>query len=186
MRRGEDRGSRPVPDPTVLTTQALEREVHQLEASIARQVRSIEHELDTRFSNLDRLVAERLDRTEAFRLEQKSDNKEALASALQAQKEAALKTETAVNKQLSQLLATLDTAVGGLRASIEDVKERVETGRQVLQGQITEVDRKATAIAQQKIGATEDRSGLYATVAVIATVIIVAIAIVGFIASRAP
>jgi len=46
-------GSRPVPDPTVLTTKALEREVANLKEMMLRELMSMSDTIRTRFSGMD-------------------------------------------------------------------------------------------------------------------------------------
>jgi ABC-type Na+ efflux pump permease subunit len=46
-------GWRPVPDPTVLTTQALEREVANLKEMTLREIKGLQDTITTRFSGMD-------------------------------------------------------------------------------------------------------------------------------------
>jgi chromosome segregation ATPase len=108
---------------------------------------------------------------EQQRIEQKGDTKNAVDAALTAQKEAIGKTETSTNKALEELGTRLDTAIENLRRAIDDTKERIQ-----------EVDRRVVDVVSQKVGATTDRTGLYAAIGIIATLIVAAIIVISFVA----
>ncbi len=128
----DPRGSRPVPDPTVLTTEQLLRE-------IAR----IDQRMTDLLSGADEIVAEKLHSVELQfalverqRVEQKVDTKSAVDAALIAQKEAVreqttaseraiAKSEAATAKQIEQMATTFTTAIGGLADLVADLKDRV-------------------------------------------------------------
>lgn len=191
-------GRLPIPDPTALTTAALHREVASLTEAFERRLDAVDRDavslnrerteqfaalkelMGERITGLKGLVDEKFDSAERQRLEQKNDTKAAVDAALTAQKEAVkeqttasdrsiAKSETATGKQLEQLRESFTTEVAGLRRSIDDLKER-----------IAEVAGIANGTVQQKVGAKEDRTGLYATIGMVATVILLAIAIIGF------
>jgi hypothetical protein len=123
---------RPVPDPTVLTTEQLLREVANavllLEAKIngANAVTKEKLEsVDTQFQLIERQ-----------RVEQKADTEKAVQAALSAAKEAVKeqtaaseksisKSETSTADQLRQMTVTFDTAIKGLTDILSDTKERV-------------------------------------------------------------
>lgn len=190
---------RPVPDPTFLTTQALDREISSIKEYI-KQTSEMEDEKDgllnrertEQFKSLGELFAERIrglttlveqkfDLIERQRVEQKKDTKDAVDAALTAQKEAVreqtaaseraiAKSETATNKLLEQLAQTFATANDSQRRSIDEVKERVG-----------DVDKKVSGIEQQKVGAKEDRTSLYAMVGFMATLLLVTLAVLTFV-----
>jgi hypothetical protein len=148
---GDDR--RPVPDPTVLTTQALYREVSALQELIEQSIRGTREVIDQQFYK----VEQQFELVERQRVEQKKDTKDAVDAALTAQKEAVreqtsasersiAKSEAATNKQLEQLATTFSNTQASLLARIDELKER-----------IVDVDRKAESVAQQKVGAKEER-----------------------------
>jgi hypothetical protein len=157
-------GSRPVPDPTELTDRAIAR----LERSLTIYVDGKVTSLEARLNGLDRLFEEKFDTLERGRLEQKKDTKDAVDAALTAQKEAVAKSEAAVGKQLEEQQKTSYTAITDLRRSIDDVKERIGEVAQIVNGSV-----------QQRVGAREDRSGLYATIGIGVTVLLAVIAIAG-------
>lgn len=168
-------GRRPVPDPTALTTQALYREVANLQEVIERSIEG------TRLINEEkfRRVEQQFELVERGRIEQKEDTKAAVDAALTAQKEAVreqttaseraiAKSEAATTKQLEQLANTFNTEASALRRELGEVKDR-----------IGDVDRKTSAVVDQKIGAKDDRTGLYAAIAVIATILLAVLALIG-------
>lgn len=119
---------RPTPDPTVLTTEQLLREIAGIEAlfdaKLAAEIKPILTELHL---------------VELHRVEQKSDTKAAVDAALTAQKEAVkeqttaseraqLKSETATGEQLRQLTVTFNTTIAALNSRIDELKERLDRG----------------------------------------------------------
>lgn len=105
-------GTRPVPDPTVLTTEALLREVGHLKEL-----------MDEKFVSMAALM----ERAEEQRREQKLDTRSAVDAALQAQKEATSKMETSVSDQLSALRTNFDTSILSVITQLSDLKDRVTT-----------------------------------------------------------
>jgi hypothetical protein len=164
----------PVPDPTILTTQALEREVENLREMVEREVAGLKELVFDRLKGQGllcdekfRAIGDQFTFVESLRLEQKKDTKDAVDAALTAQKEAVSKSETGMTGRLEQLSVTFTTTVESLRREMGDMKDR-----------IIEVDRKAEASAQQKIGAKEDRTGLYAGIATIVVILSVVFAVI--------
>lgn len=124
--------SRPVPDPTSLTTEALHREVSQLRELLETFVQGENKVTGERFAS----ITTQLNLIERQRVEQKMDTKQAVDAALAAAKEAVkeqttaseraiAKSETATTKSIDQLGDKFDTAVDGLRREIGDLKERI-------------------------------------------------------------
>jgi DNA-directed RNA polymerase len=144
----EERGSRPVPDPTVLTTEALQREVLNLRELIETRISWLERLLTERIDGQVavrqeefRGVKDKLNQTERQRVEQKEDTKAAVDAALSAAKEAVkeqtiasersiAKSEAATTKSIEQLCSTFDTALEGQRREVADLKERLTTVEQ--------------------------------------------------------
>lgn len=143
----DQQGSRPVPDPTILTTEALLREITHL-----REL--LESKLDS--------VHNRLESAEEQRREQKFDTGKAIDAALMAQREAANKSEAAIDKRIEQMQSTFKTDVSNLTLNLSDIKDRV--------GKIEAV----------KIGGSESRAGLYATIGVVATIILAVLAVIAY------
>jgi hypothetical protein len=167
---------RPVPDPTELTTQAVNqareytKEKFDALRELLEQSIKLNAELcESKFKEIE----EQFGQVEELRKEQKQDMKDAVDAALTSQKDAVDKSERNTEKQISQLESNVDTIGGALRQSINDNKDLTNA-----------VSTRVTALEQQKTGAREDRSGLYSTLAIGATVILVIIAIAGFVLSR--
>jgi hypothetical protein len=148
---------RPIPDPTVLTTEAIRRDIdHLRELFDARYVgleadfesftshhdrehreiveRAIQHlkELtDEKFRGIAVQFAERDVRTQqAF-----TASTEAITAAMAAQEKAIGKSEVAVAKQIEELRTTFVTALDGTNAKVDDVKDRVVRAEGSLTGE---------------------------------------------------
>jgi hypothetical protein len=122
----------PVPDPTLLTTEALHREIASLRELLEAGTGAEATLTGERFTR----VYQRFDLVEAQRVEQKADTKSAVDAALVSQKEAVreqtiasdkaiAKSEAGTAKQIEQLHDSFTTAVDALRAAHEDLKDRV-------------------------------------------------------------
>lgn len=122
----------PVPDPTVLTTEQLLREMEGLRRLTDAKLLAADDLNMERFRAVERL----LEQSENQRIEQKSDTKLAVDAALAAQKEAVReqtlasgiaisKSETGNANQLQQLRETFTTAVAGMELRLVDVKDRI-------------------------------------------------------------
>jgi phosphatidate phosphatase APP1 len=164
-----DGGNRPVPDPTVLTTAALVESINRLKELMETKIEALDHVSEQRYY----AVAKQLEFLEQQRKEQKSDTAAAVAQALAAQKDAVSKSESSMTRQLEQLGSTLKAVEDGLRRDNEALKDRVGG-----------VDTRVTTVEQQKVGAKEDRTGLYATLAAFGGVIMIAIGVIAFIAGK--
>ena len=131
----------PIPDPTILTTQQLLREIENLRAW-AKDARVGHKEIaEERFASLEKQFV----LVERQRVEQKSDTEKAVSAALSAAKEAVKeqttafglatdKSEKAMTEQLSQLNVTIDASVAGVNISMGDLKERVAKIESIKQG----------------------------------------------------
>lgn len=118
-------GSRPVPDPTTLTTEQLMRATANLKELLAQKIDD-NHDL-----YMDKFRA-----GEEYRIELKTDTKDAVDAALSAAKEAVRenndafttatnKTEKAFTDQLAQLTLTFTTGIKSVSDKVDDVKQRV-------------------------------------------------------------
>jgi len=163
---------RPIPDPTQLTTAAVDR----LEAIITERFASfdriIQSKLDAaalltkeKFNDMERRFAE----MERYRLEQKKDTKDQVDYAL-----------AAVNERLGQLATNASTIADSLRRSIDENKERSQDDAAVRGRQVTAVEQRIIAIESQKVGAKDNT----AWVAAIVGVILLVLALMGWIASH--
>lgn len=132
MDEDSNRNSRPVPDPTSLTTEQLHREIAALREFVLGEIHHVREVSQVKFVNVDKGVQGVAERT----LEQKQDTKAALDAALQAAKDAVTlqtaasdkaiaKSEAATTKQIDALAVQLSKTVEALDDKIGDVKDRV-------------------------------------------------------------
>lgn len=188
----EAEGSRPVPDPTLLTTEALNREIATIKELLSVEIKHRGDLTDTQFRNVDDRLEDLAARTE----EQKSDTKaavdaalvaaeKAVAAALAAAKEAVsqqteasersiAKSETATSKQIDALGALLSTTNSATDDKFSDVKSRL--------------DRIESAAVTQVQAATSGREhgvDLRGWIALGFTAILVAVAVMGFVITQA-
>jgi hypothetical protein len=131
----------PVPDPTILTTEQLERAIAGLRDLLETQIRSVDEACTLRFDT----VKGQFILVELQRVEQKADTKAAVDAALTAQKEAVreqtaagdlsiAKSEAAMTKQLDQLSVTFTTAIKAVSDTLVDVKSRLDRIESAKQG----------------------------------------------------
>jgi len=146
------------PDPTVLTTEALHREVEQMHRELAALRELLEVKMAERNRAVDQLFALVEDR----RVEQKQDVGRNVDAALAAAKEAVAKTETSTAKQLEQLQETFATALRAVTSAVDELKDRVGA-----------VESSIVGLAQNKLGGKETLSGVYALVAFLAAVLVI-------------
>jgi len=106
----------PVPDPTILTTEALHREIAALRELCVQEINGVKAEFTCQINAINKLKEEKFDRirehfaiTERVRLEQKADTKEKVDAALMAQKEAAAKSEESFTKQIDAMRALMES-----------------------------------------------------------------------------
>lgn len=108
-----DKGSRPVPDPTVLTTDALRRDIGALKNEFDAELRGIRDVLAERKEN----VNERFAQIEAIRKEQKADTERNVADAL-----------ASLEKRIDQMQAASNDAVTALRRDIDAIRGSLGSG----------------------------------------------------------
>lgn len=127
--------SRPNPDPTLLTTQALFREIAALKELIFTRLDATDRALalfqenltrvptdtDKQVGYLKELHAERFASVE----QQFLASAKALNAALEAAKEATQKAELTTMKQIEQQAELLQTVTGALDAKINDARDRL-------------------------------------------------------------
>jgi len=138
---GEAPESKPTPDPTVLTTEQLLREVDRVKELMQAEIKGLSDVSVEKFDS----VETQFTLVERQRVEQKKDTKDAVDAALAAAKEAVkeqttasglsiTKSETATAEQLKQLTVTFTTAINGVTVSFNDLKTRVERIENLKQG----------------------------------------------------
>jgi len=189
-------GSRPVPDPTELTDRAIAR----LEKSLMQYVDGQMSVRDQRIDGIDEATKLRLSGVEAIpdqirvavssleqlhnekfgsiqtqfkerdiRSERESrDNKVAVDAAFAAQKEAAAKQDEANQKAIDKSEKATGETISFVLKDVDALKIAV------------------SRIDSTKVGATENRTGLYATIGALAAVLFAAIAVAGIFASAGP
>lgn len=120
-----------VPDPTLMTIDALRREIAMLESLLSAKMEAEAELTRERFHRVDEVMR----RFEEQRGEQKDDTRAAVEAALEAQKEATSKMEATVSDQIASLRANFETAISGVRTSIADLKDRATIQESIKQGQ---------------------------------------------------
>jgi hypothetical protein len=154
----------PVPDPTVLTTEQLLREITTLKELMNVTLGGYEAVCLEKFAS----VKDQLGHFERQRIEQKKDTKDAVDAALAAAKEAVKeqtiasqlsigKSEGSTKEQLGQLSTTFTTAQRASSDALAGLTTRVER-----------IENARTALAEQK---TDTRAGTGTLIAVGALVI---------------
>ena len=119
-----EHGWRPVPDPTVLTTQALLREIAALKELLVQSIQDAKVVRDEKFHNVDIRFIE----MEKLRVQNVNSNNDAIAAALQAQKDSSAKTELVFTKQIDQLQILINTISRSTDEKIDDIKTRLDLG----------------------------------------------------------
>jgi hypothetical protein len=123
----------PHPDPTVLTTAQLYREIGQLRDLLISEIHHRRELTGKQLAMVEQKFADLADRT----LEQKQDTKAAVDAALQAAKEAVgqqteasersiAKSEAATTKQIDSVTALLTTSTAATGETISDLKSRMD------------------------------------------------------------
>jgi uncharacterized protein YicC (UPF0701 family) len=159
--------SRSVPDPTLLTIDALRREIAMLENLVEAKINAAEKLTIERFTRIDALM----DRAEEMRQEQKADTKQAVDAALDSQKEATAKMEMSVSDQLTALRANFETSLRGVQSNVADLKDRMTIAESVKQGQ-----------AEQKTEARHVSAGVIAAITFGITVLLAVFTMMAFVA----
>jgi hypothetical protein len=111
----------PRPDPTLLTTQALEREIEHLRREMELQIGSLGDACEAKFAYIEQRLTDRTLLVDAAF----SASRDAVAAALASSKEAVAKSEGTFNKQLDEMKLTMAAANKGIEDQIGAVKERV-------------------------------------------------------------
>jgi hypothetical protein len=170
------RETRPVPDPTTLTTAALYREIAQLRELIEVKIgvldtKVIGHFLidAERFGQIDEQFA----LNERLRIEQKRDTQEALTAALKAQQDAVAKQDEANQKAISKSEITTGE-------TLKKLEQLITVKTDALSEKIDDVKTTANGTVQQKVGATENRTTAYATIGLIVSIAVALTAIISF------
>jgi len=140
-------GSVPVPDPTVLTTQLLLREIAALRELLETKVNCLSEIVDERFGGMDKAIKllqdindrqpgevdtkienqRKLHQEKFDGIEKRfEDQKEALGTALQAAKEAVSEQNKSSSAAIQKSETSTEKQIGGLDSKITYIKERVD------------------------------------------------------------
>ena len=122
-RKTKMEGSLPIPDPTLLTTQQLQREIILLRRLLFQRVKCLEEITSGKLKVIAVKFKERDRRFKQIDI----DNKAAIKTALATTKEAANKTEQSFSNQLEQITTTIRVANKGYDTQINDLKIRITT-----------------------------------------------------------
>lgn len=121
MAEEEQRGWVPRPDPTVLTTQSLIREIEHLRELMETMIESLGDACEAKFVYIEQRFRDRdLLVDAAF-----ESSREAVAAALAASKEAVSKSEDTFNKQIAEIRRTAEATSKGIDRELAGVKDRV-------------------------------------------------------------
>jgi hypothetical protein len=123
----------PIPDPTILTTEQLHREIAALREFVLGEIKHVKQINDERFRAVEAQFVQHLERTK----EQKTDTQQAVQSALTSAKElvaqrndaserAIAKSEQATVKQIDALAVLLEKSSEAKDEKIGDLKARLD------------------------------------------------------------
>jgi len=174
-------GSRPIPDPTVLTSRAVDALRKELTDIFAVEMDGLAAVTDERFNSIKERLLVSEQTSERQRLEQKADTSKAVDAALAAaeksvvqQTEAAAlantKTENNFAEQLKGLRDTFGTAIAAQTTRYDDLKQIV-----------SDIQAAVIAINAAKTGGEESKTGVYAIIGLGATLLFAGVAVLGFI-----
>jgi hypothetical protein len=163
--------TRPIPDPTVLTTEASLRMETSLRNFITTEIK---HQSELFMSVVARIEM-RLDLLDGRTAEQKSDTKAALDAALAAQKEAVASQTESANK-------SIDKSETATTERIKGVEALLATSTKATDDKITDLKDRVIAIEAVKLGNVEGAATVHSsstdTRAIIAIAISVILAII--------
>ena len=163
----------PVPDPTTLTTAALDREVTNFRTTLDDAIEGLSKELQMAIAHRGELMDARLKTVdlqftliENARLEQKSDTKQAVVDALAAQKEANAKSELVMTEATGQLRSSVAASTESDRRAAGDMKDRIS----VVEGRLNALggnplQERVVNIEAQKVGAKDNTAAIFAALA---------------------
>jgi len=168
---------KPMPDPTILTTEQLLREINGVTALLRSELAALEKVRDSKFD----AVAREFQLIEERRQEQKVDTKTAVDAALAAaekafrdqtanQEKAIQKSETASIEQAKQQNATFTASLQAQADTLSDVKSRVGA-----------IEARALGAAENRTQHQQSNAGMWAVVGGVGGLILLAIVILGFI-----
>lgn len=184
----------PVPDPTTLTTAALEHEAQILRDSFKEGLASLSKELETAIDHRDALtkaelktIDVRFDMMEEHRIEKQADVKAAVDAALISQKEAVkeqtiasekaiAKSESATTESIKQLSTTFAVSIESANRAVNDVKDRVV--RMEAQASGNPDRERIVSMESQKAGAKDNTAAIMSAIAVAGVIISIVLSVI--------
>jgi cobalamin biosynthesis Mg chelatase CobN len=188
----EDGGSRPVPDPTVLTTEQLLREISSLRSYIDGKFEVIQERLngvdkatvlrEENFKNFRSRVDEKVQHLTDLRAEQfKTVEVRFKERAEHAERETRIKKEAAAQQEAATTKA-IDKSERNTADTIKTNQELSKTTTDALTKGLDELKLKVSAIESMKLGASEQKTETQASVGTIAAIIGSALALIAALA----
>jgi hypothetical protein len=178
--------SRPIPDPTELTAQAL-REAREF---TIREVGSVQELLETKIEAqrevLDEKVIaydEKVKQIETMRVEAKGEDRQRIEDALAALKELLATQSTASEKAIDKAEQATKEHLLQLEAKFATDIRRLEDGIAANKERTGEVAQAANGISQQRIGGQASIRGLYGAIAAAAAFIAIVVAVANILSS---
>ncbi len=170
---------RPVPDPTVLTTQMADKMEAMLRNLIKTEIEHRDDLVGAEFKLVDQQFTDLKERT----AEQKRDTKDALDAALAAQKEAArestisseksiTKSETGTAERIRAVEILLGSATTGIDDKVGDLKDR-----------IVAIENRGVGLREAAGTAHDTSAALMARVAIVISALVLIVSIAAIIYS---
>jgi Zn-dependent metalloprotease len=204
--KGKNGGSTPDPDPTLLTTQSLEREIKGLrevletrmdgqdkivslmQASLLKRRTDIESEVmhlqrlhEEKFSSIQTQFIERDTRSEQSAL----DSKAAVATAFQAAKEAVAAALQAAKEAVAEQNRASSSAIAKSEAAttkqIDQIGVLISAANTATNDKIDDMKQRLTSVESRKIGATESKDDSRSNAALAISAIMAMIGIGAFV-----
>jgi hypothetical protein len=193
----DSQDTRPVPDPTVLTTEAsirqeamfrdlIKTEIEHVTELIAERINGVSNSFNEKLARIE----SRFDMLDNRTAEQKKDTKDALDAALAAQKEAVAsqtasseksitKSETATIERIKAVETLLSASTRASDDKIDDLKSRIVAIEAVKLGNVEQT-------ATMRAGAFDMRGNMAVIISVITAVIAAASIIIAIIVVLKP
>lgn len=192
------------PDPTLLTTQQLIREIANVAELLRSEVKSVELEsaggrlaiainiddLQRQIESHDDSTKDRFDIIEKQRVEQKQDNEKAVQAALLAAEKAVqaalLAQKEAVREQTAASALAISKSESSMAAQQSQQYATITAELKAVTDRLGEQGNRLTTIESMKLGSLESRSGLQMNSTLLFSAVLFIIALIGFFATRAP